>query len=276
MMKPAFTFMFFLFTSCVSINAHAQTLEERLLDEDSASLAQDAVQLGDEKRGAVAFYQVYMSCTKCHSVGDSASSLGPDLTKLEKKTKDSEIVESILRPSKIIKKGFEPISVITSEGKTITGLVVENNDKHVIVRDAAELGRVTTILADDIEVKKVLDQSIMPAGQVNQLVGRQQFLDLVKYVMELRDGGLERARELEPAPSLYAARPLPEYEKHIDHSGIIDGLNNDSYKRGEAIYLRLCANCHGTHAREGSLPTSRKFATEKFKSGSDPKRLEVG
>tara|TARA_B100000530_G_scaffold184954_1_gene117174 strand:- start:11877 stop:15749 length:3873 start_codon:yes stop_codon:yes gene_type:complete len=269
-MKSVLSIIFFLFMLCVSTKTHAQTLEERLLDEDPARLAQDAVQLGDEKRGAVAFYQVYMACTKCHNVGDSESSLGPDLTKLEKKTKDVAIVESILQPSKVIKKGFEPISVITGEGKTITGLVVENNAKHVIVRDAAESGRVTTILADDIEVKKVLDQSIMPAGQVNQLVGRQQFLDLVKYVIELRDGGLERARELEPAPSLYAARPLPEYEQHIDHQGMIASLNNDSYKRGEAIYLRLCANCHGTHDREGSLPTSRKFATEKFKSGSDP------
>ena len=269
-MKSVLSIIFFLLALCVSTNTHAQTLEERLLDEDPARLAQDAVQLGDEKRGAVAFYQVYMACTKCHNVGDSESSLGPDLTKLEKKTKDVAIVESILQPSKVIKKGFEPISVITGEGKTITGLVVENNAKHVIVRDAAESGRVTTILADDIEVKKVLDQSIMPAGQVNQLVGRQQFLDLVKYVIELRDGGLERARELEPAPSLYAARPLPEYEQHIDHQGMIASLNNDSYKRGEAIYLRLCANCHGTHDREGSLPTSRKFATEKFKSGSDP------
>lgn len=32
--------------------------------------------------------------------------------------------------------------------------------------------------------------SIMPAGQMNQLTSRQQFLDLIRYLIEIRDGGL--------------------------------------------------------------------------------------
>jgi mono/diheme cytochrome c family protein len=42
-------------------------------------------------------------------------------------------------------------------------------------------------------------------------------------------------------------------------------LDGQSLKRGEAIYMRVCANCHGTQQQPGSLPTSLRFAEGKFK-----------
>jgi hypothetical protein len=109
----------------------------------------------------------------------------------------------------------------------------------------------------------------MPKGQVNQMTSRQQFLDLVRYLIEVRDGGPLKAKELEPAPQLYQIR-IPEYEKTIDHAGMIASLDQGAFKRGEAIYNRLCINCHGTHDQPGSLPTSPRFASGKFRNGSDP------
>ena len=47
-------------------------------------------------------------------------------------------------------------------------------------------------------------------------------------------------------------------------------LAEEAFQRGERIYNRLCINCHGTHERPGSLPTSLKFAAGKFKNGHDP------
>ena len=91
----------------------------------------------------------------------------------------------------------------------------------------------------------------------------------MRYLIEIRQGGTLRAKELEPAPALYAVK-IPEYEAQIDHAGFIRDLNADSFKRGEAIYNRLCINCHGDHERPGSLPTSLRFAAGKFRNGSDP------
>jgi hypothetical protein len=82
-----------------------------------------------------------------------------------------------------------------------------------------------------------------------------------------------KAAELKPPAELLAARPLPEYESRLDHAGLIRRLNDESFQRGEAIFARTCANCHGTREREGSLPTSLRFASGKFKNGSDPYRL---
>ncbi|HSG69104.1 MAG TPA: DUF6797 domain-containing protein, partial [Planctomycetaceae bacterium] len=86
----------------------------------------------------------------------------------------------------------------------------------------------------------------------------------------IRDGGVKQARLLEPLPHLYATPPIPAYESDIDHAGLIRSWNQNSFQRGEAIYNRLCINCHGTKDKEGSLPTSLRFASGRFRSGSDP------
>jgi hypothetical protein len=91
----------------------------------------------------------------------------------------------------------------------------------------------------------------------------------VRYLIEIRDGGEKRAEELKPSASLLALK-VPEYEGHLDHNGFLTSWNDDSLKRGEAIYQRVCANCHGTKDAPGSLPNSLRFAEGKFKNGSDP------
>jgi len=84
------------------------------------------------------------------------------------------------------------------------------------------------------------------------------------------EGGPKRAKELRPAQAVFV---LPEYEKDIDHAGLIRGLDQNACQRGEAIYIRVCANCHGTKDQPGSLPTSPRFAIHTFKNGSDPHSL---
>ena len=54
---------------------------------------------------------------------------------------------------------------------------------------------------------------------------------------------------------------------------MIADLGPESLKRGEAIYNRVCVNCHGTKDKPGSLPTSLRFASGRFKNGSDPYSL---
>ena len=88
----------------------AGMIEPQLRGEDPAALARDARRLGDARRGALVFYQPALTCTKCHvSEGAGAAApLGPDLAALGKDVPDVELVESILEPSKVIKKGTRP------------------------------------------------------------------------------------------------------------------------------------------------------------------------
>ncbi len=111
----------------------------------------------------------------------------------------------------------------------------------------------------------------MPGGLVNALGSKREFLDLIRYLAAIAEGGPEAASRLRPPPELLAARPVPAYESQIDHAGLIrDHSDAGAFDRGKVIYSRLCVNCHGTPGKPGSLPISRKFDSEPLKNGGDP------
>ena len=251
----------------------APSLHQQLLKENLTALAKAAREHGDAGRGAVVFHRPDLACTRCHTPGEDTGKLGPDLAKAGKQATDVYLVESVLLPSKVIKKGFETVTIITKAGKTFSGLLAEERADAVVLRDAAEIGKLLTIAKKDIEERNDNGPSLMPEGLVNVLSGRREFLDLARYLIEIAEKGPERARQLRPAASLFALPPLPEYERDLDHAGLIHALDDNSYKRGEAIYTRVCANCHGTREQVGSMPTSLRFAEGKFKNGSDPLRM---
>jgi putative heme-binding domain-containing protein len=255
----------------LNLSAHAapQNLLERLSRESLTDLTQAARTHGNAARGAVLFFQPFLSCAQCHDANVSTQ-LGPDLTRIGKGGTAEHLIESVLQPSKVIKKGYETVVINTADGRTFTGLVAEEKHGTVVVVDPAARGKRVVLAATDIDQRAVSKQSLMPDGLVNLLSDRQQFLDLAKYLIEIAEQGPARALELRPA---HTAPVLPEYEKEIDHTRLIRSLDNRALRRGEALYTRVCANCHGTKDAPGSMPTSLQFTMGKFKNGSDPYSL---
>lgn len=250
-------------------SAEPLTLTQQLLKESPAELARAARERGVAGRGAVLFFQPFLTCGKCHDA-EAGTQLGPDLAAAGNDATAEHLIESVLTPSKVIKKGYETLVVNTSDGRTLTGLIAEEKGGVLTLIDPAAGGKRVAIPAADIERRRPATQSLMPEGLVNALSDRQQFLDLAKYLIEVAEGGPRRAKELRPA---VAAVVIPEHEKDIDHAGFIRKWDNKALKRGEALYARTCANCHGTKDQPGSLPTSPKFAGHVFKNGSDPYSL---
>jgi len=273
-MKPVLAGLVLLVASHCTLAQTGRPLELSLLDEHPDSLASAARQRGDPVRGAAVFYQPSLNCTKCHAAGDGrGDSLGPDLATLGKEATEGYLVDSILRPSKVIKKGFETVTIATADGTTVIGLLAEDRADQVTLREPASDGKLATISKRNIEARTDNGPSVMPAGLVNGLASRQQFLDLVRYLGDIAQGGPERARALRPDPSQVAGMQLPDYESKIDHAGMIAKLGAENFNRGEAIYNRVCVNCHGTKVSPGSLPTSLRFASGQFKNGNDPHSL---
>lgn len=245
-------------------------LEEQLLKEEPKILAQEVLERGDPVRGAVIFFQPGLTCAKCHTSQGKEPVVGPDLTRLSQRPSAVDLVDSILRPSNVITKGFESITIVTKKGTSLTGLLFEERPDRLILRDSSKEFSPITILKTDIEERSTSPVSMMPAGLVNQLGTRQQFLDLVRYLIEITEKGPARARELQPDPALLVTPPLPEYEKDIDHAGLVRSWGPESFNRGQAIYNRLCINCHGTKERPGSLPAALRFSSGQLKNGCDP------
>ena len=93
------------------------TLAQQLAKEPVADLANAARQRGDAGRGAVLFFQPFLTCAKCHD-GDAGTQLGPDIAKAGKEATAEHLIESVLAPSKVVKKGYEAVVVTTTDGRS--------------------------------------------------------------------------------------------------------------------------------------------------------------
>ncbi|GAA4462609.1 c-type cytochrome [Novipirellula rosea] len=166
-----------------------QTLSERLVQEDPIKLVQQARQNGDIVRGAILFHQGNINCAKCHRPISENDRIAPDLSRLGQEVTDESIVESILQPSKTIRQGFETVSVLTADGRIINGSVVSQDDQKVVLRSSQNIEQLITIEQDDIDAIKPSTKSNMPDGLANELKDRQQFLDLLRYTLDLKQRG---------------------------------------------------------------------------------------
>ena len=169
-------------------------LAQELAKIPAAELAQQARANGDAKRGATIFFNQALSCAKCHqpTTGDR---LGPDLASKRDGVDDAFIVDSVLNPSKVIRKEFLQSMVLTEDGLAISGFIVNETDDELILKEPAG-GKIIKLDQDDVLAMKPSKVSAMPPGLVNQLSDKNEFLDLIRFLMDINDGGPKRLNEL--------------------------------------------------------------------------------
>jgi putative heme-binding domain-containing protein len=257
-----------LFAAAGGVAAAAEEARPPALD--ASVVAAQARLRGDPQRGALLFYKSAAACAKCHASGPDASPLGPDLTTIAPDATDQTIVESILDPSKTIRKGFETVTVRTVDGQTKSGLVAADTKERLVLRDAANLEQEISIARADIDEIAVSRKSMMPDGLAASLPSERDLYDLVRYVMEAARGGPARVAELRPDARELAVK---DDVANLDHAGILRSLGNRDFEAGRSIYQGHCQNCHGADGNTPSLPTARAFGTQPLKYGADPHQM---
>ncbi len=219
--------------SCAEAQTNAQTLTQKLQQEAPEQLVLEARESGNIVRGAILFHQGNINCAKCHQPTADTDRLAPILSGLGKEVTDTSLVESILDPSKAISKGYETLSVLTTDGRVISGLVVSQDDSMVVLRDGQDIDKLHKIPRANIEQTSPGKVSVMPSELADQLNGRQQFLDLLRYVIDVKERGPTKTT---PSAQSTQVRKL---------TSALNGL--------VLIRERSCASCHESSLLE-SLP----------------------
>ena len=160
-------------------------LETELLSESPAAIAELAMTRGVSRRGKTLFYKSAAACFACHDPPQGTPRLGPDLTKLQTKMTSEDLVNYLLRPSLKIDKEFAQVTVVTESGTVVTGVRVSQNDDGIVLRNLAQ-PKPITIAADEIDELVESKVSLMPVSLVRMLKNRQEFDDLMKYILEVR------------------------------------------------------------------------------------------
>ena len=165
-------------------------LAQELAKIPASQLASEARDRGDAKRGAKIFFNQALSCAKCHQP-DSGERLGPDLASKRDGVDDAFIVDSVLDPSKAIRKEFAQMKVLTADGLALSGFVIKETDDELVLKEPAG-GKLITLSQDDVEFMTPSNVSAMPPGLVNQLNDKGEFLDLIRFLMEVNGRGAKR------------------------------------------------------------------------------------
>ena len=122
------------------------------------------------------------SCVSCHKLGEAGNQFGPELAKLEAKMTALEITKHILDPSLRIEEKYRSTTIVTDDGRRLTGLVVADTPEELaLVENPVASAEPVRIKKTDIEERVTSPVSIMPKGLLDKLT-RDEVLDLVAYV----------------------------------------------------------------------------------------------
>jgi putative membrane-bound dehydrogenase-like protein len=133
---------------------------------------------GDGKRGQK-IYQTW--CASCHKFDSEGVNLGPNLTEISRKSKNT-ILHSILYPNAEVDPKYIQHLIETKDGQIVAGIVLEENERSLVMGQMG--GQRKAILKSDIKKLKSLGSSLMPEG-LGQSIKAQEIADLLTFLQKM-------------------------------------------------------------------------------------------
>lgn len=136
---------------------------------------------GDPVRGKELF-ENKGGCAGCHRIGTSGSRLGPDLTVIGANRRTVEIERSLLDPNVEAAPQNRFIQVVTKDGTTITGRLLNIDTFTIQLLDNNE--NLRSFLRSDLSESTIMDKSKMPSYK--DKLSPQELADVVSYLASLK------------------------------------------------------------------------------------------
>jgi putative heme-binding domain-containing protein len=134
---------------------------------------------GDAERGRRLFGADALGCVKCHAVLPNQKGGGaPSLAGAKQRFTVAHLVESVLAPGKTVAPVFGTTTIVTADGQSLSGLVVEENDEQVVLLLPTAIRK--AVAKSDIEARKLQNASPMPSGLVKTPA---ELADLLAYLL---------------------------------------------------------------------------------------------
>jgi putative heme-binding domain-containing protein len=120
-------------------------------------------------------------CGNCHAVGERGSLLGPDLTRIGKRRGLEYLRASLLTPDQEITSGYDSVTVITRDGKTLKGIQRALDEFSVQFIDLQ--GKYYSLETSKVQSVKADRRSLMPA--YGQVFDAGELDDLLAFLLSL-------------------------------------------------------------------------------------------
>ncbi len=135
---------------------------------------------GNADNGARIFQS---TCRTCHMVNGSGGQLGPDLSRIGSGRPRAALTKKIRAPSDNIRPGYEPVTLVLSDGQRIRAVKKNEDEFSIQVIDMRQ--RVQGYVKANLTEVANDKQSVMPAYGPDQL-SNGDLDDVVSYLATLR------------------------------------------------------------------------------------------
>jgi cytochrome c oxidase cbb3-type subunit 3 len=135
---------------------------------------------GDAARGR-AIFEGKGACQTCHSVRNTGSFVGPDLTDIGALRRAVQLERSLLNPDAEILAQNRTYRVVTREGATITGKLLNRDTFTIQLMDAQGL---RSFQKANLRESGFVEKSPMPSYK--DKLSEQELADLVSYLVSLK------------------------------------------------------------------------------------------
>ena len=134
---------------------------------------------GSAARGKPIFKE---HCAVCHKLWSEGENIGPELTGADRGNLEF-LMTSLVDPSAQIRKEYQSQTIALRDGRVLSGLVVDENDRVLTLVDSNR--QKTLISRDTIEDSKPAEISLMPEGLLEKLT-EPQIRDLFQYLQSAK------------------------------------------------------------------------------------------
>src|SRR5947209_16255493 len=131
--------------------------------------------LGDARRGAQVFRNF---CGQCHTIYGQGGRVGPDIT-ANGRSSFEQLLSNVFDPSLVIGPAYQVTTLVTKDGRNLTGLVTEDNDQRVTLTMPGE--GVETIPRNHIKYTRVSKLSMMPED-IETLLDKKDLANLFAFL----------------------------------------------------------------------------------------------
>jgi putative heme-binding domain-containing protein len=145
---------------------------------------------GDPAAGRRVFRNL---CGQCHTLYGEGGNVGPDITGNGRASFD-QLLSNVFDPSLVIGPQYQVTTVVTKDGRNLTGLITEDGDQRIVVRMAGEGEE--AVPRNNVKYTRVSKLSMMPEG-IETLLSKQNLADLFAFL------------SLDKPPDDPSAKPIP-------------------------------------------------------------------
>lgn len=163
---------------------------------------------GDPHKGHEVFKKV---CGQCHKIYGEGQEVGPDIT-VNGRSSFEQLLSNVFDPSLVIGASYQARTVVTSEGRVVTGLVAEESEQRIVLKTQG--GKQEVIPRADVEEMKTSELSLMPED-LEKTLKPQEIADLFAFITLDKPPGDREARQL-PGVREIAARDVTDPAKFAE------------------------------------------------------------